>query len=189
VDLNMNRASTRDDFRLEYDSFYTGLEALQNSYLDSELKIRSLIHPNEWDSIMNKVLKQPDNKKARKALFGQNEKFHHRLLSACEKSIPDSVGKMKARNLAGRYRAKGDTLVNAFLNLNYRYIHTIRPYKVTRKDFEPQRREMIQLRRDYSNFLVDMRFQLMAITPEKKWETIAKELNTDFNYMGAGASR
>ena len=188
-DLNMNHSSTRSDFQREYDSFYISLRALQNRYLDSELKIRSLIRPNEWDSIMNKVLKQPDNAKARKALFGENEKLHNRLLSACEKNIPDSAGKKKARVLVDEYRAKGDTLANAFLNLSYRYIHAIRPYNVTRKDFEPQRAEMIELRRSYTNYLVDMRFKLMAITPEKKWESVAKELNIDFNYMGAGASR
>jgi hypothetical protein len=189
VNLNMNRTSTTADFKMEYDKFYDSLKDLQNGYLDSELKIRSLIHPNEWDSIMNKVLQQPDKGKARKNLFEENQKLHDKLLKACEKYIPDSTRKAKANTFADEYKNKGDTLADAFLNLNYRYIETIRPYDVTRKDFEPMRAEMLALRRNYSDYLVEMRFELLSITPEKQWNDFAKELNTNFVYMGAGISK
>jgi hypothetical protein len=189
VALNMNRLSTMDDFKQEYDSFYLGLIELQNGFLDSELKIRSLIHPNEWDSIMNKVLKQPAKEKIRKNLIGENKKLHDKLLNVCNKYIPDTAGKKKARVLVDGYENKGDTLADAFLDLNYQYLNTLRPYKVTRQDFEPQRAKMIELRRNYTGYLVNMRFQLMELTPEKEWEGLAKELNNNFTYMGAGASK
>jgi hypothetical protein len=75
VALNMNRVSTTADFLQEYDKFYDSLKGLQNVFLGSEIKIRTLILPNEWDSIMNKVLKQPDPVKARKNLHEQNLKL------------------------------------------------------------------------------------------------------------------
>jgi hypothetical protein len=189
VELNMNRASTSSDFKLEYDSFYIDLKGLQNGYLDSELKMRSIIRLGEWDSIMNKVLQQPDKEKVRKNILGENKKLHDRLLSACEKRIPDSAGKEKAKRLVDGYEVKGDTLAYAFLNLNYRYIETLRPYNVTRQDFEPMRAEMIELRRNFTDYLIDMRFKMMEITPEKEWEGLAKELNNNFTYMGAGISK
>lgn len=189
IALNMNRASTTADFIQEYNIFYDSLQGLQNGYLNSEIKIRTLILPKEWDSIMNKVIKMPDQVKARKSLHEENLKLYYKLLAACRKYIPDSLGKVKAKSYADEYKVKGDTLANAFLDLNYRYLKTLRPYKVSRKDFEPMRAEMIELRRNYTNYLVDMRFKLMAITPLKNWEGLAKELNNNFVYLGAGVSK
>jgi len=33
-----------------------------------------------------------------------------------------------------------------------------------------------------------MRFKLLAITPEKEWEGLAKELNNNFKFIDAGFS-
>jgi hypothetical protein len=189
IDLNMSRTSTAADFIMEYDKFYEDLKGLQNGYLDSEIKIRSLIRPSEWDSIMNKVLQQPDKEKVRKSMLGEIKKYHDKLLNACKKYIPDAAGQEKVNILVDEYEVRGDTLAVSFLNLNYRYLVLMRPYHVTRQDFEPRRAEMIELRRNFSNYLVDMRFKLMAITPEKEWEGLAKELNNNFRYMGAGVSK
>ncbi len=63
VDLNMNSASTREQFTEVYNDFYAGLISLQNNFLDSEMVIRSLIKPGEWDSIINKVLVTPEKEK------------------------------------------------------------------------------------------------------------------------------
>ena len=188
-ELNMNRASTPAEFKQEYDQFYKDLAVLQNGYIDSELKIRSFIHPNEWDSIMKKVLLQPDNAKAKKSLMEENKKLHDKLLAACNKHISDAAGKAKAKTLVDGYQAKGDSLTNAFLDLNYRYIEAARPYKVTATQFEPLRTKMIVLRRNYSDYLVNMRFQLLAITPEKQWEDLTKELNENFTYLGPGVAK
>jgi hypothetical protein len=189
VDLNMNRASTRDEFYKEYANFYEGLKGLQNAYLDSEIKIRTLILPNEWDSIMKKVLlEQPENEKIRKKLIEENQKISDKLLKSCNQHIPDSAGKRQAGIFVNEYKDKGDSVTDAFLKLNYRYMEAARAYKVTRQDFEPIRAEMIKLRKNYSNYLVVMRFKLLAITPEKEWEGLAKELNSNFRYMGAGFS-
>jgi hypothetical protein len=67
-----------------------------------------------------------------------------------------------------------------FINLNYGYLKAIRPYSVSASDFTPIRTEMVALRRSYSEYVVNMRFQLFAITPEKNRESMAKELNTIF---------
>jgi hypothetical protein len=82
-----------------------------------------------------------------------------------------------------------DSVIAAFLNLNYKYMKAVRPYKVSRSDFEPLRSNMIELRRSYTNYLVDMRFKLKAITPQKQWNVLAKELNNNFVYIGAGISK
>ena len=50
------------------------------------------------------------------------------------------------------------------------------------------RAKMIGLRRNYTDYLVEMRFKLKAITPEKNWEGSAKELNNSFTYLGPGVS-
>jgi hypothetical protein len=189
VELNVNRASTTADFATEYKIFYDSLAALQRGYVTDELKIRDLILPNEWDSITKKVLVVPDNIKARKKLFAENQKLHDNLLKACNKYITDAAGKTKAKTMVDEYEAKGDTLASSFLNLNYKYLKAIRPYHVSRKDFEPIRLEMLGLRKDYSAYLVGMRFKLLALTPEKQWTDLAKDLNSSFVDMGAGISK
>lgn len=188
VELNMNRASTPGDFKREYDSFYVGLTELLDGFLTSELKVRSLIHPNEWDSIMNKAIKQPDPAKIRKIILAKNQKLQAGLIIACNKYITDSVGRSKTMIIIGDYEIKGDNLTDAFLELNFQYLKALRPYKVTRTDFEPIRAKMIALRRNYTDYLVEMRFKLMAITPEKNWKDLAKELNANFTYLGPGVS-
>jgi len=186
VQLNMNHASTTADFTQEYSKFYSDLSNLQNSYVESELKIRTFIKPNEWDSIMSKTLKQPDNIKAQKSLAAENKKLYDRLLAACKKYITDPVNQKKAKMLADKYQVKVDSVANAFLDLNYHYLKAVRPYQATASDFTPIRDKMIGLRRSYSDYAVSMRFQLLAITPEKNWEGLAKELNSIFSDV-AGA--
>ena len=189
VELNMNRTSTAGNFKRQYDSFYAGLTVLLDGYLTSELKVRSLIHPNEWDSIMNKTIKQPDPQKIRKTLLAANQKLQDRLIIACNKYIPDSAGQAKAKIILGEYEIKGDNLTEAFLELNFQYLKALRPYKVTRQDFEPMQAKMLALRRSYTDYQVEMRFKLMAITPEKNWNRLAKELNNSFAYLGPGVSQ
>lgn len=189
VDLNMNRTSTREQFANVYNGFYTDLISLQNSFLDSEMEIRSLIKPGEWDSIMNKVLITPEKDKAKKQLAGENKKLHDRLIRACDKSISDASGRAAAKKYVDEYTAKGDSVSAAFLDLNYKYLKTLRIYTATRGDFEQPRANMITLRRNYTESLVNMRFKLITITPADKWEGLAKELNNSFTYMGAGLSK
>jgi hypothetical protein len=188
-DLNMNRASTKNDFNNEYTLLYDSLIDLQNLCTNSEFKVRSLILSNEWDSIMNKVLKQPSSDKLRKKMYAENKKLHDRLLKACNNHIPDSINRKKAKSYVDVYLTKGNTLANSFLDLNYKYISGIRQYTAARDDFEKPEKQMIELRKNYSNYLVDTRFNLMALTTEKEWTGVAKVLNDDFNYLGAGAER
>jgi hypothetical protein len=188
VDLNMNFASKPIDFKQEYDSFYIGLTELVNGLLTSELKVRSLIHPSEWDSIINKAIRQPDETKVRKAILSQNQHLQDRLIVTCNKYVTDSLGKAKVRIILGDYEIKGDNVVEAFLELNFKYLNALRPYKVTRQDFEPIRTKMIGLRENYTNYLVEMRFKLKVLTPEKNWKNLAKELNSSFTYFGPGVS-
>jgi hypothetical protein len=188
IDLNMNFASTPGDFNLEYDSFYVGLTVLVNGLLTSELQVRSFIHPNEWDSIIDKTIRQPDEAKVRKAILNQNQHLQTGLVVACKKYITDSAGRAKVRIILGEYEIKGDNLSEAFLELNFKYLKALRPYKVTRQDFEPMRTKMIELRKNYTNYLVEMRFKLRALTSEKNWKDLAKELNNSFAYLGPGVS-
>jgi hypothetical protein len=189
VSLNMDTLSKTTDFIQEYNNFYDSLTVLQNKYVGGEIKIRSYILPNEWDSIMKKILVQPDQAKARKKLMEENEKLSANLKAACNKYITDPSSKKQAAIYVDGYKAKGDSVAIAFLNLNYKYISAVRPYKISRLDFVPLRSNMIDMRRDYSNYLVDMRFKLKAITQNKRWKDLAKELNNNFVYLGAGISK
>ncbi|HSZ32534.1 MAG TPA: hypothetical protein VK772_04445 [Puia sp.] len=189
VSLNMDTLSTTADFMQEYNKFYDSLAVLQNKYVGDEIKIRSFILPNEWDSIMKKVLILPDQAKARKSLMEENQKLSGNLQAACNKYISDPSSKKQSVVYVDGYKAKGDSVAIAFLDMNYKYISVIRPYNVSRSDFEPIRSRMIYLRRDYSNYLVDMRFKLKAITPNKNWHDLAKVLNNNFVYLGAGISK
>jgi hypothetical protein len=189
VDLNMNRASTREQFTGAYKDFYAGLVSLQNSFLDSEMVIRSLIKPNEWDSIINKVLTTPEKGKAKKQLSSENKKLHDRLIRACDRSISDPAGRVQAKKYVNEYTMSGDSVSAAFLDLNYKYLKSLRRYTATRSEFEQPRANMITLRKNYTESLVNLRFKLIAITPKEKWEGLAKELNNSFTYMGAGLSK
>jgi hypothetical protein len=186
VQLNLNRASTTADFIQEYNAFYGDLSTLQNSYVASELKIRTYMKPNEWDSIVSKALKQPDNVKARKSLTEENNKMHVHLLTTCNKYITDPTNKKKAKMLVDDFQLKVDTVASAFLDLNYHYLKAVRPYEVTAADFAPLRDKMIELRKSYSDYVVKMRFNLLVITPEKDWESLAKELNGVFSDVAVG---
>ena len=135
-ELNLNRNTTKDEFRKEYNLFYADFRALQNEYINSEIKIRSLILPDEWQKIMDKVIVTPEKEKVMKDLLKDNKKLHDRLLSSCEKHIPDAAGREKAKKLVDEYELKGDALAEAFLDMNYKNQEAIRPYEAKRSDFE-----------------------------------------------------
>jgi len=189
VSLNMNRNSTLTDFQSEYNLFYKDLNVLTTSFVNNEMDIRAFINPGEWDSIMNKLLKTPDNEKERKSLSAEIKKLHGKMLATCNKYILAPADKVTAGNLLDDYEKKCDSLVNAFLNLNYRYLQIIRPYYTPRADFLQIRNQMARERQSYSSFLVNMRFKLLAIIPEKNWESLAKELNQVFTDVVPGASK
>ena len=189
VSLNMSRSSSAADFQNEYNQFYKDLNVLTTGFVDNEMAIRADIRPNEWDSIMNKLLKMPDNAKAQKSLAAENKKLHDRLLSGCNKYITDPSDKTTAADLLDGYENKCDSLGSAFLDLNYRYLQKIRPYNTPRTDFIQIRDQMSVARKSYSDYLVDMRFKLLAITPQKSWESFAKELNGVFTDIVPGASK
>jgi hypothetical protein len=189
VSINMNAASTVADFNTEYQKFYDSLSSLQNAYVANEIKIRTYIKPQEWDNIMSKVATQPDPAKTRKDLMEENQKMAAKLQSACNKYITDPASKKQSESYVNGYKAKGDSVVNAFLDLNYKYLTALKPYLVTAATFLPLRSRMMEVRKSYSNYLVDMRFKLKSLTPSDKWKELAKELNNNFTYMGAGISK
>jgi hypothetical protein len=62
----------------------------------------------------------------------------------------------------------------------------IRPNQVSAADFKTLRTKMIELHKGYSDCIVNMRFKLLAITPELNWEGLAKELNGIFPDVAVG---
>jgi hypothetical protein len=138
---------------------------------------------------MSKVATQPDPAKTRKDLMEENQKMATKLQSACNKYITDPTSKKQSVSYVNGYKAKGDSVVNAFLDLNYKYLTALKPYAVTAATFLPIRARMMEVRKSYSNYLVDMRFKLKTITPADKWNDLAKELNNSFRYLGAGVSK
>lgn len=189
VSLNMSSSSTPADFQSEYNLFYKDLDVLSTGFVNNEMEIRGYIHPAEWDSIMNRLLKMPDNTKAQKSLSAENKKLHDRLLAGTNKYITDPTDKATAAGLLDGYERKSDSLGAAFLDLNYRYLQKIRPYNTPRADFLQIRDQMAAQRKSYTDYLVTMRFKLMAITPQKNQKDLAKELNPVFTDIVPGASK
>ena len=128
----------------------------------------------------------PDKDKAQKSFAKQNLDLHNKILKACNRAITNTADQQKAKQYVDEYTAKSDTLSSAFLDLNYKSLKNIRSYSATRADFEQDRMKMIELRRNFTDYLVGMRFKLIAITPADKWTDLAKELNNSFSYMGSG---
>jgi hypothetical protein len=186
VALNMDSSSTIASFNAEYDKFYSDLKNLQESYIDSELVVKSLIKPTEWDSIMKKVLVTPTKDKAQKEFAKQNLDLRNRLIKTCNRAITNASDQQKAKQYVDEYTAKGDSVASSFLDLNYKDLKNIRSYSATRADFEQDRKKMIQLRKNFTDYLVAMRFRLITITPKDHWTELAKELNNSFSYMGPG---
>ena len=187
--LNMEIGSTRPQFTSEYQNFYVDLGKLQGEYISMELKARSLIKPDEWEKIMSKVLQAPDKEKVRKKLLEETKKMSDKLLKDCEKHIPDQAGKNKAKAIIDDYEKKGEELDNAYLDLSYQHLNAIRPYKVSRADFEPIRDRMLKVRQNFTENAVNMRFDLLTLVPAKEWKGFAKDLNDEFNNLGAGISK
>jgi hypothetical protein len=146
VGLNKSSSSVPGDFLLEYDQFYQDARVEMNSYIDAEMKFRSITKENEWDSIMNKALKQPDNAKLKKNLTAESNKYYQHLLETPNKYIPDAAGKTTAKGLLDGFKTKLDSVADAFLNLNYKYLEALRPYHAARPVFQQLRDNMITRR-------------------------------------------
>lgn len=189
VRLNLSRTSKPTEFVQEYNMFYQDVRTEMNSYIDAEMKFRSLTKENEWDSIMSRAAKQPNNVKLKKNLTEENNKYYQHLLATCNKYIQDAAGKTEALGLLDTYKRKVDSVADAFLDLNYRYLNALRPYSATTASFQSLRDNTISLRKNYSDYLVTMRFKLLPLVPGKDWETLAKELNPAFADISPGVSK
>lgn len=179
--LNLDYNSTRESYTDLLNKYFTAVEALQNNYIQSELKMRELITETEWNNIMGALLTEPDKEKDKKQADKMVEQMHRSMLKACEKEISDTNNLDKARLILNEYKAHTEELVNTLLARGYKNRKTIRQYNASKGDFEEFKLELLDQRREYANFIIDMQFQLKKLTEETEWGKLAKELNDVLN--------
>ncbi|HEY9113849.1 MAG TPA: hypothetical protein VIN10_04070 [Bacteroidales bacterium] len=182
--LNINPDATRAEYETLLNAYFVDLKALQQSQIDSELKIRSDIKEAEWNQIMEKVLATPDKSKAKKQMEKLTEKMHSGMIKACEKSISDPSNLSAAKTLIDNYRAKAELLGESIMDIGYKNQETIRNYNASREQYEDIRAEMLAKRLDFMQTVVDLRFELLEITPQKEWKGLATELNKTLSKAG-----
>ncbi len=178
-DLNLEYTSTPENYILTLNSYFTDLEALQNKYLDKELQIRSLTKEEEWNKIMEMAVEKPNKEKYKKQIAKMCSQMHSNLLKALEKSITDPNSLKKAQLLLDQYQSKSVTIAEELLNVSYKQNEEIRRYDASRADFESLRLEMLNIRKEYMSFVVDMGFQFKDLTPKENWKNIGKAINNN----------
>lgn len=176
-ELNLDYLAEREDFQIVFDQFFNGLAELQKENLDSELKVRSLITEEEWDKIMTEVVKIPEKNKAKKQIEKLGEQLKSNLIKACETTINDSVKLKYAIKLADEYQSRSLSLAEDLMNLGYKNHESIRKYNTPREDFETLALEVLNHRKSYMNYIIDLRFQLKEYISAEAWADLAKALN------------
>jgi len=180
IELNTNYTSKPEEFKALFAEYHNQRTALQNSYLEHELKIRSLILENEWTAIMNALIEKPDKQKAQELFKKHNEKTYGGLIHACEKALSDKEALTRSKALLIDNQLKTETFMNKFLSLGYRHLESVQKYNVTRADFEPFRIEMDALHSAYLQSVIDLRFSPAGLATETEWKALGKELNGIF---------
>lgn len=186
TELNSDYKTTVSQFETLFDEYYDRRVALQNTYLDREMKIRELITEGEWDKIMTSVLEQPDKEKARRRVLEKNEKMYAGLAGTCEKTMTNKDTLAKAKEIIDRHRKVTESFIEEFLDLGYRNLEPIRKYNATRADFELIRKQMSDHHRKYLTSVIELRFDLVSLASEKEWWSIGKELNSAFKKGNKG---
>ena len=183
-DLNLNYDSKSEDFTSVLNSYFSDLESLQKSYLDNELEVRSIIEKAEWDNIMEKVMQEPDKDKAKRTFEKMSNQTHDALIKTCNELISDESEREKASKLLEEYKSNINALADKLLSLNYKSQSTIRTYSSPREDFEVVQIDILKRRKEFMNYVVDMRFQLKELVPEHNWTVMAKKLNKSLEKAG-----
>ncbi|MDI1355639.1 MAG: hypothetical protein PSX36_12020 [bacterium] len=178
--LNLNFSAKREDFDKLFGDYFDERKKLQSSYIDHELKIRTLIKEEEWEKIVASALDKPDNVKARKSYLKLSEKLFGDVQLACGKTILDSKKSEEARGNVLEVKAEVDRFVNEFLDLNYKDLEPLRKLTASRSDFESLWVGTNDLRKKILANLISMRFKLAAMSTEKEWKKLGKELDKLF---------
>lgn len=176
-ELNLDYHAKRDDFQIVLDEFFTGLANLQKESLDSELKVRSLITEEEWNKIMDDVVKTPEKGKVDKQIEKITEQMKEDLIKACQTTITDSLALLDVTNLADEYKVKSLSFARDLMDLGYKDHESIRKYDTPREDFESLALEVLNHRKSYMNYILDLRFLLKDIVSPEAWPDLAKSLN------------
>ena len=179
-ELNLNYSSQREDFEKLFDEYFDERKKLQSTYIDNEMKIRSLIKEDEWTKIVGQVLVEPDNKKSLNTYMKTSEKLFGGILNTCEKTMADAGALKEAQRLVKEQKAEVDHFVDEFVNLNYKKLEPLRNLNATRSDFESAATETNELRRKILSHLIDLRFKLAGLTSAQEWKKLGKALDKLF---------
>jgi len=175
--LNTDRSTTREQYNEIMPEYFEARQEIHAFSISNEMAMKNITTEEEWNNIVNAVLKAPSKSKVKDKATSSNNKNFNRIIQACEKIITDKNRKDKALQAIDSYRNKVDETLPFFIEWSYKDWESIRDYDAKKEDYEAIDSQLQELRNELWIAFLDTRFQLLENTNEMEWKQIIKDFN------------
>lgn len=173
--ISANRSSKREEIEELFLSYYQIRLKAQETGIEREIKMKSIIDEVEWDSIVKNIEKNTHKNKVEKSVKKTNTKIFTSLIKKCEINVVDQSRRKKIVDAIKAENKLINVFIEDFIRLNYKDIESIRAYSAGYGEY----RKMVEIinkgRLEILHETLDLRALIIENSTEEEWQKISKE--------------
>ena len=175
AEISADRSTERETIEELFLSYYKIRLKAQETVIEREIKMKSIINEAEWDSIVKNIDKNTHKNKVEKSIKKTNEKIFTSLIKKCEINVADQSRRKKIVDAITAENNLILVFIEDFIRLNYKDIESIRAYSAGYGEY----RKMVEIinkgRLEILHETLDLRALIIENSTEEEWQKISKE--------------
>ena len=175
--LNRDKSTRREEIEILFLSYYKLRLKAQETGIEREIKMKSIIEEPEWDSIVKSIDENTGKNKIEKDVKKTNTKIFTPLIKKCEKNIVDQSKRKKIINAITVENEYINKFLDNFISLNYKSMESIRAYNAGYDDYKEAIEAINTERLEILHRTLDLREIIIENTTEDEWNKIYKQMD------------
>lgn len=174
--LSKDRSTKREEIEKLFLSYYKLRLDAQETGIEREIKMKSIIEEPEWDSIVKSIDKNTGKNKIEKNVKKTNAKIFTPLIKKCEKNI---AGQSRRKIVVDAITLENENInkfLDNFISLNYKSMESIRTYEAGYDDYKKAVEIVNKGRLEILHETLDLREIIIENTTEDEWNKISKQM-------------
>jgi hypothetical protein len=174
--LSKDRSTQREEIEALFLSYYKLRLVAQETGIEREIKMKSIIEELEWDSIVKSIDENTGKNKAKKNVKKTNAKIFTPLIKKCENIIADQSRRKIIVDAITLENENINKFLDNFISLNYKSLESIRTYEAGYDDYKKAVGIVNKGRLEILHETLDLRDIIIENTTEDEWNKISKQL-------------
>jgi len=174
--LSKDKSTKREEIENLFLSYYKLRLKAQETAIEREIKMKSIIEEPEWDSIVKSIDENTSKNKIGKNVKKTNAKIFTPLIKKCEENIADQSRRKIVVDAITLENENINKFLDDFINLNYKSMESIRTYEAGYDDYKKVVEIVNKGRLEILHETLDLREIIIENTTEDEWNKISKQV-------------